>query len=80
MMIANIKLSPFRMKANFLPNSATSSLSVAKPTMVNVVKKAVEDITSIPASIKEPTSGNATKAGIIVTLPKPAKIQWRTTD
>lgn len=55
--------------ANFFENVLISSGSVTKPTIVSVVKNAVKATIPPPLSLKEPISGNATKAGIKVIVP-----------
>ena len=67
--IAKAKLNKFLVTANFVPNSSCSRGNVTSPTIVNVVKNATAGIMLIPASTREPTNGNATNAGIKVTLP-----------
>jgi|GEM_PF-88061 len=52
---------------NLLPNSWLSKLKVTSPTIVKVVKNATDGTMLAPISTIEPTSGNATKAGIKVT-------------
>lgn len=73
-MMANIKLNPFLMIVNLRPNLSFSMGKVTTPTIVSVVKNAAPGTILAPKLMKEPTSGNATNAGIKVMLPKSAPI------
>ena len=73
-MIAKPKLNRFLITANFVPNSFFSRGNVTIPTMVRVVKNATAGTILAPTSTSDPTSGNATNAGISVMLPTRAEI------
>lgn len=71
--IANPKLKRLRNIANLVPNSFFSRGNVTIPTIVRVVKNATAGTILAPTSTNDPTNGNATKAGISVTLPTRAE-------
>jgi hypothetical protein len=63
----------FLSSVNFIPNSFFSSGNVTIPTIVKVVRNATTGTILAPALKRDPTRGNATKAGINVMHPTNAK-------
>ena len=72
MIIANRKLSPLRVSANFIPNSFFSRGKVTIPTIVRVVRNATDGTIPTPAFTSVPTRGKAINAGTRVIVPKAA--------